>query len=84
MQALGHGRPTIVDCSELQYLDMTGVHVLENCHRRAEHQGQRLVLIGSVPLVHQLLAIVELDQRLAVVETMGDALKLVRRGGTGQ
>jgi anti-anti-sigma factor len=71
----GRGVPVIVDCAELRYLDMKGVRVLENCHRRAERQGVRLVIVGSSPLVHRILTIVELDQRIPVVDTMGEALK---------
>jgi ABC-type transporter Mla MlaB component len=43
MHLIDRGRTVIVDFSELQYLDMKGVHVLEDCHQRAEQLGQRCV-----------------------------------------
>jgi anti-sigma B factor antagonist len=73
----GHGVPVIVNFSELRYLDMKGVRVLEDCCRRAERQGSQLILVGSTPLVHRILAIVELEQRIRVVATMGEALKVL-------
>jgi anti-anti-sigma factor len=72
----GRGVPIILDCAKLQYLDMRGVRVLEDCYLKAEQQGLQLIVVGSVPLVHEILAIVKRDQRLPlVVETMGEALK---------
>lgn len=71
----GGGSPIIVECAGLRYLDMTGVRVLEDCHRQAERQGVRLILVGSWPLVDRIFTIVKLDQRLPLVETMAGALK---------
>lgn len=82
-QLIGRDCPIIVDCSELQYLDMAGVHVLEVCHRQAEQSGQRLVLVGSTPLVHKILVIVRLDQRVPLVDTLGEALEAVGQVETG-
>lgn len=76
---LDRGRAVIVDCSELQYLDMAGVHVLEDCHQGAAQRGQRLVLVGSVPLVHRILTIIRLNERMPVVDTVGEALELLER-----
>lgn len=77
VRLLDRGRAVIVDCSELQYLDMAGVHVLEDCHQRAAQRGQRLVLVGSIPLVHRILAIVRLNERMPVVDVIGEALELL-------
>src|SRR5579864_9610628 len=51
MRLIDRGRSVIVDFSELRYLDMNSVHVLVDCHKRAEQLGQRFVLVGSVPLI---------------------------------
>jgi anti-anti-sigma factor len=75
----GRGVPVIADFSGLRYLDRKGVRVLEDCYRRAELQGSRLILVGSIPLVHQILTIVKLDQRIPVVATMGEALKVLEK-----
>jgi anti-anti-sigma factor len=81
LRLVGLDRPIIVDCHQLQYLDMRGVRVLEDCHREAARQGQRLVLVGSVPLVHKILTIVELSQRIPVVDSMGEALRILEQEG---
>jgi anti-anti-sigma factor len=82
MGLMGRGRPVIVDCSELQYLDMKGIHVLEECHARAEQLGQRFVVVGSVPSVHRILIIVKLHERMPVVDTLGEALAILGQEGT--
>jgi len=61
---------------------MKGVHVLEDCHERAEQLGQRLVLVGSVPLIHRILIIIKLHERMPVVDTVGEALAILGREGT--
>jgi anti-sigma B factor antagonist len=77
VRLIDRGRSVIVDCSELQYLDMAGIHVLEDSHRQAADRGQRLVLVGSVPLVHKILAIIGLNERMPVVDTIAEALELL-------
>jgi len=58
---------------------MAGGHVLEDCHQRAAHRDQRLVLVGSVPLVHRILAIIKLNERMPVVHAISEALELLGR-----
>jgi anti-anti-sigma factor len=82
MRLIGRGRPVIVDCSELQYLDMKGVHVLEDCHERAEQLGQRFVLVGSLPCVHKILVLTKLHERMPVVDTVREALAILGQEGT--
>jgi anti-anti-sigma factor len=77
MGLIGRGRPVIVDCSKLQYLDMAGVHVLEDCHERAEQVGQRFVVVGSIPSVHKILVIIKLHERMPVVDTVEEALAVL-------
>jgi anti-sigma B factor antagonist len=69
------GRSVIVDCSAVEYLDMMGVRVLEECHTRAAREGLRFVLVGSGRLVHRILTIVQLDRRIPIVDTMEDAVR---------
>ncbi len=77
VQLIGRGRPVVVDFSELQFLDMKGIHVLEDCNRLAEQRGQRLVLVGSVPLVHKILTIAKVKERICVVDTVAEALEVL-------
>lgn len=78
-QLIGRDRPIVVDFSELQYLDMAGLHALEDCHQQAKHEGQRVLLVGSSPLVHKILAIVQLNERVPAVGTMEEALKAIEQ-----
>ncbi len=79
MHLIGRGRSVIVDCSELQYLDMTGVHVFEDCHERAEQLRQRVVLVASIPSVHRILVIIKLHERMPIADTVGEALAILRQ-----
>lgn len=78
---IGTARPLIVDFSGLQYLDMNGVHVLEEAYRRASQMGQPMVLVGSVPIVHTILAIVELNQRIPLHDSVGEAIESLGKVG---
>lgn len=82
-QLIGRGLPIIVDCSELRYLDLAGIHALEDCHQRAEQAEQRLLLVGSTPLVHNIFVITQLNQRVPLFDTMGEALTAAGQEETG-
>jgi len=78
---IGDHRPIVVDFSQLRYLDMSGVWVLEEAHRKGAQRGQQIVLVGSAPIVHKLLATVHVNQRIPLVKSIGKALKFLRRKG---
>ena len=59
---IGGPHPIVVDSRGLDYLDLHGVRVLQECHRNAQQHGQRLVFVGSTSKVHKLLTMVKLDQ----------------------
>jgi anti-anti-sigma factor len=75
---VGGTRPIIIDFSKLGYLDLQGVRALEECYRGAQHHGQHMVLVGSTPIVHKLLTILNLNQRIPVVDSLGEALQLIK------
>ena len=77
VELIGRGRLIIVDCSALRFLDMAGIHVLEDCHQRAEQAGQQLFLVGSTPIVHTILAATQLNQRVPLFDTVAQALEAV-------
>ena len=83
VQLMGRSRAIVVDCSALQYLDMAGIHVLEDSHQQADQAGQQLLLVGSTPLVHKILAITQLNQRVPLFDTMAHALKAIGQEETG-
>jgi anti-sigma B factor antagonist len=56
----------VVDLSEVELLDATGLGVLVGTHRRARLAGRRLVLRGAVPRVSRILALTRLDRIIQV------------------
>ena len=81
-QLIGRGLPIIVDCSELRYLDLAGMHVLEDCHQRAE-QAEQWLLVGSTPLVHHTLVVTQLNQRVPLFDTLHEAVTVVGQEEAG-
>jgi anti-sigma B factor antagonist len=68
-------RPVIVDMSRLDYLDGSGIRVLE--HAAELYQG-RFVVVGSKPAVHRLFDILELTNMLPVFPSMEAAQAYLR------
>lgn len=65
----------IVDLSCLDYLDISGIHVLE---RFAVANGDRFVVVGSKPTIHRLFDVLELTDVLPVVPSMEAAREYLR------
>ena len=65
--AFGQSERVIVDLSSLQYLDGSGIHVLEDASY-AKNGG--LVVVGSRPEIQRLFDILALTTVLAVVATV--------------
>jgi anti-sigma B factor antagonist len=72
-------QPVIIDCSGLEYLDMSAVRAFEDFHRSVSLQDRQVVIVGSVPIVHKVLEIVKLNQRIPLVDTLGEALRLIEK-----
>lgn len=60
------GGDLVIDLSEVELLDATGLGVLVGAHRRAARVGRRLVLRDVPPRVMRLLAITRLHRVLPV------------------
>ena len=56
----------VLDCSELSFIDSTGLSVLLGAHRRFEAEGHRLRLIGVTQAAHRTLRVAGLDRVLLV------------------
>jgi anti-sigma B factor antagonist len=65
----------IVDLSRLDYLDGSGIRVLE--YAAEMHRG-RFVVVGSKPAVHALFDILELTEVLPVVPSVEAAVQRLR------
>lgn len=83
VELIERGRLIIVDCSALRFLDMAGIHVLEDCHQRAGQAGRQFFLVGSTPLVHNILAVTQLNQRVPLFDTVAQAFEAVGQEETG-
>jgi anti-sigma B factor antagonist len=59
----------IVDLSELEFMDSTGLSVLVRAHQRSEEKGQRFGLINSSQQVQRLLSLTGVADRLTLAET---------------
>ncbi len=78
---IGTRKHIVVDFSQVHYLDMLAIHMLQDAHRRALEGGQRMALVGSDPIVHTLLTIVELHYRVPLYDTLSNALTSIGAGG---
>jgi anti-sigma B factor antagonist len=82
LQVLEHGDgPVVVDLSEVEFMDSTGVHLLVDAHKRLEPHNRRLAIAcrehGGV---HRLLALVGLLDSFSVYGSRESALT----GGDGR
>lgn len=56
----------VIDLSDVELVDATGLGVLVGVHRRASRLGRRLVLRGVPPRVLRLLTVTRLSRILAI------------------
>lgn len=57
----------VIDLSELQFMDSSGLRTLVTADDRARKHGRRLVLIQGPPPVHRVFEITQLTERLELV-----------------
>ena len=57
----------ILDVSDVEWLDVTGLAVLVDAHRRLRKQGRRLILRGCRPRMRRALAVTRLS-RIMIIE----------------
>jgi len=58
----------VLDLSELDFIDSTGLEVMLRAARRAHDSGRRLIVTRPSHSVRRLLALTAIDQTLDVVE----------------
>ena len=59
----------IVDLSELEFMDSTGLSVLVRAHQRALQGGWRFGLVRGSSQVQRLLSITGIDERMNVADS---------------
>jgi anti-sigma B factor antagonist len=64
----------VVDLSDLEFIDSTGLSVLVAAHHQAVAAGHEFCVVQGPPQVQRLLALTGLEQRLTVAETLEQLL----------
>ncbi|WP_017603975.1 STAS domain-containing protein [Nocardiopsis alkaliphila] len=68
-----HGR-VVLDCTDLRFIDSSGLRVLIRAHKAAKEQQALLVIAAASPRVLQTLRITSLDTRIPVFDSVSQAL----------
>lgn len=63
-----------LDCSGLEWVDVTGLALLTSMHRRLRLADRRLVLMGCQPQLRRALAVTRLNRVLVTQDTVGPEL----------
>lgn len=61
----------LIDLSDLDFMDSTGLRLVLAADGRARDAGRRVVLVQGNPMVQRVLRITRLDERLEIVEDPG-------------
>lgn len=70
----------ILDLTDTTYLDSTGVRLLFEFAERLEGRRQQLrLVVADDALVHRVVTLTQLDQRVPIDPTVEDALTAVRQ-----
>jgi anti-sigma B factor antagonist len=79
--AISRGKTAVVlDLSEVEFIDSTGLSVILNGLRRVTRQRGRMALVCTNPTVLRLFEITRLDTTFDIHDTREDALRTARAG----
>ena len=67
-------RKVILDFTELEYMNSTGIGLLVTMLVRAQRQRQRLLAFGLSEHYRQILGLTRLDEAIGIVESEAEAL----------
>jgi len=68
-------RGIVLDFSELEYMNSTGIGLLVTLLVRAQRHRQKLMAFGLSEHYRQILSLTRLDEAIGVVESEEDALR---------
>ena len=68
-------RVVVLDFSELEYMNSTGIGLLVTLLVRAQRQRQRLMAFGLSEHYREILSLTRLDEAIGVVESEEEALR---------
>jgi anti-sigma B factor antagonist len=74
-QALEAHEKIVVDCSNLDYIDVTGIRALEETGQK---YNARLALIGSKPIVRKIFDILQLQSVIPIFPNREAALNFLK------
>jgi anti-sigma B factor antagonist len=66
--------PLILDLSELEFMDSTGLSVLVKAHRRAQDAGRRFGVVRGHRQVQRLLSLTGVTERIPVADSVEELL----------
>ncbi|KAF5077534.1 STAS domain-containing protein [Acetobacterium wieringae] len=58
----------ILDCSELSYMDSTGMGVLIELRNKTKEMGQKIIMINPRPNIKKLLSLTGVDKIIEIVD----------------
>ncbi len=64
----------ILDLSELEFMDSTGLSILVKAHQRAQEAGRRFGLVKGRPQVQRLLSLTGVSERMRVADSLQELL----------
>jgi anti-sigma B factor antagonist len=67
-------KPLVLDLTEVEFMDSSGLGVLVGAHQQAAVQGSSLILAGLHPRVAKILRITKLHKVFTVVESVDEAI----------
>lgn len=71
VEAEGESWPLLVlDLSELEFMDSSGLRLVVRSHARAEQSGRRVVVVNGSGTVARVFAATDLDTRLHLVDDL--------------
>jgi anti-sigma B factor antagonist len=72
--AQSDAKVVVVDLSNLEFMDSTGLSVLVRAHQRAEENGRRLGLVNGSQQVQRLLTLTGVADRLTLTDVPEELL----------
>jgi anti-sigma B factor antagonist len=69
-----NGRHVVVDLSQVGFMDLRGIRILETFHNGLSKKSRRLVLCVSSYSVHRILELTEVDKHIAMFPSIEAAL----------
>lgn len=70
----------LMDLSECEFIDSTGLRTLIRSHERARRAGTPVAIVGSGPQVRRVFELTGVGKRLAIFDERDEALESLRSG----